>query len=418
MIHRLWLGDLAGASVLARQCELARLEQSRAQTGDALATLWALQAHVASDDLTHTRQYLVAAERLAAKMHTWQPIAAWARGEYQRIRGDHEAALAALDEALAQLPEAAHQVWPFAAGARVRVLCEQGRFAEAREAGERYLAAAEGQGLGYVTNYIRMPLAVAMAKLGDADAARSHAQVAIASLEALGARGINLGLAYEAAARVAAYTDNQADVDLYMGRCKESFLAFPNAALSAKYQRLRRSLRARSSVGASLPGHVDFVSLVGRSQMESMLQTCATSEQRLQCALDLLVKGAGAEGGALYAFADGTLQLRAQTHEQGLPPEVESQALRYAQEEISACESATASASQEGQASDAWTCDEGRYYRPVLLNHSNSEGFVASGLVVLAFDSLQPTRVAADATAFLSRRMVQAGDLAPVLIAV
>ncbi len=432
MIHRLWLGDIAGASALARQSELVRLEQSRAQTGDALSILWALQAHAISDDLTHTRQYLEAAERLASKMHTWQPIAAWARGEYERIRGDHAAALAALDSALEQLPEAAHQVWPFAAGARVRVLCDLQRFEEAREAGERYLAAADAQGLGYVSNYIRMPLALAAAKLGDASAAWSHVHNAIARFEALGTRGINIGLAYETAARVAACLSNHTELERYAALCRESFLAFPNAALAAKYQRLSRATRLRRTDSAAVSG--ESLSLMARSQIESMLQTCGTSQERVQCALQLLVRETGAEGGALYGFTDSMLALRAHTEEGALPPEVECEAQRYAHAELNEAESETEIGTDESVASldssagghisvgqsaigKAWAGPQGRYYGPVLLHHKSSDGFVASGLVVLAFHSLQAVRMAADTATFLSRSMVQAGDLSPVLLA-
>lgn len=422
MIHRLWLGDIAGASALARQCELTRLEQSYAQSGDALSTLWALQAHAASDDLTHTRNYLEAVERLASKMHTWQPIAAWARGEYDRIRGDYAAALVAIDAALEGLPEADHQVWPFAASARVRVLCEQHRFDEAHEAGLRYLAAGEAAGLGYVLNYIRMPLAIAAARTGDATGAWQHARAAIASFEALGARGINIGLAYETAARVAACLGNDVEIELYSALCKETFLAYPNPALAAKHQRLTRAIRRKrtAAVGDAPAGSESF-STMSRSQIESMMQTCGGSEERLKCGLQLLVNGASAQGGVLYGLADGQLTVRAQTDERSIPDEVEQQALRYVNAELRPDETMADTAALESGSltNQAWTSVEGRYYKAVLLTHNDSEqGFLVSGLAVLVFDRVPDARVAGDTATFLSRTMVQAGDLSPVLIAV
>jgi hypothetical protein len=45
------------------------------------------------------------------------------------------------------------------------------------------------------------------------------------------------------------------------------------------------------------------------------------------------------------------------------------------------------------------------------------EGFFASGLVVLAYESARTLRIAGETMAFLSRTMVQSGDLQPVLIA-
>ncbi len=110
VLDKLWQGDVGAADQLARQRELWRLEQSRQQVSDVVTVLWTLQAHAASDDLTHTRHDLEAIERTAKKIRTWQPIASWARGEYERIRGDHAAALAALDAALSQLQPGQHQI--------------------------------------------------------------------------------------------------------------------------------------------------------------------------------------------------------------------------------------------------------------------------------------------------------------------
>jgi hypothetical protein len=99
-LERLWRGDARTAHRLEREAELWRLEQPRQQAGDMLTLLWSLQAHIASDDLTNTHHGVEAIEAMATQMRTWQPIAAWARGEYERIRGDHDAALSALDRAL------------------------------------------------------------------------------------------------------------------------------------------------------------------------------------------------------------------------------------------------------------------------------------------------------------------------------
>jgi serine/threonine-protein kinase len=420
MVQRLWLGDIAGATELARKSELARLEQSRAQTGDAMATLWALQAHAASDDLTHTRQYLEAVERLASRMHTWQPVAAWARGEYERIRGDFDAALASADAALALLPEGEHHIWAFAASLRARLLCEQGRWAEAREASERYVAIAEAHGLGYGTNYIRMPLAVAAAKLGDAETAWLNVRKIVEVFEAVGARGINIGFAYDTAARVAAMLGDQSELERYAALCKENFHQFPNAALAAKYQRLYRATRlhrTRAEVDPSQSS--DSVSSMARSQMESLLQTCKGSEERLQCALQLLVSSTGAEGGVLYGLREGSITLRAKTDVRSLPPEVEAEALRYLQTELGsgATESDTADPGEGSSIDAAWTSVDGRCYRPMLLNHVGPEGFFATGLVVLASESARKLRIPGETMAFLSRTMVQSGDLQAVLIA-
>jgi hypothetical protein len=144
-------------------------------------------------------------------------------------------------------------------------------------------------------------------------------------------------------------------------------------------------------------------------------------DERLKCGLQLLVTGASAQGGVLYGLSDGRLVLRAQTDERSIPDEVEQQALRYVNAELRPDETIADTAALESGSltNQAWTSVEGRYYKAVMLTHNDpQQGFVVSGLVVLVFDSVPETRVAADTATFLSRTMVQAGDLEPVLIAV
>jgi hypothetical protein len=265
-----------------------------------------------------------------------------------------------------------------------------------------------------------MPLAIAAANLGDASAAWSQVRATIGRCETLGVRGINLGLAQETAARVAACLGDQVQLELFADLCKATYLTYPNAALAAKYQRLSRAIRlARGGVGSDATVSGESLSTMARSQLESLLQTCSSGKERLRCALQVLVDGTGAQGGALYGFSEGMLTLRAQSGERALPTEVEEEALRYARAELGAGETESETGSEDsGSALErAWTSAEGRYYKPVLLNHVDSEGFVASGMVVLAYESLRTVRVAADTTTMLSRTMVQSGDLKPVRIA-
>jgi len=416
MLYKLWLGDIVSADQLARKRELWRLEQPRQQTSDVLTPIWTFQAHAASDDLTRARQSLEAIERTAQRLTAWKPIAAWARGEYERIRGDYTAALAALDSALELVHAGQHQIWPFAAAARVRVLCEAGRYAEARQAGETYLQQGEAGGLGYVLDSIRMPLALAAAKLGDADFAWLHARNAIDHLEALGVRGINLGLAYETAARVASCFEDEAALTRYAALCKGCYLAYPNPALAAKYQRLTHAGRFRRARGEDGSPH-EMVSAMAKSQIESMLQTCESSEQRVQCALQLLVSSAGAEAGHLYTIADGSLSMRAGTSNQALPAEVEEEALRYMRTELEGSADMTMAAGESSMSVNEWTSLSGRSYRPVLLAHQTDQGFVTSGLAVLIFEDTRPPRSLGEIATQLSRAMVANGDLPALLVA-
>ena len=410
LLAALWHGDAAGADLLARQLELWRLEQSRQQASDVQTVLWTLPAHAASDDLTRTRQDLEAIERTAARIRSWQPLASWARGEYERIRGDLPAALTALDLALAELPPGQHQVWPMAAAARLRVLCEQERYAEARSDGERDLALCSEHGLGFVANYVRMQLAFACAGLGDADAAWAHARAAIDSFEQLGARGLNLGLAYECGARVAAALDDADAHAHYAELCKGCFLAHLNPALAAKYQRVLQSFRRTGP--RSEPGALRFDDGgLMRTQLETMLQSCSGRQERLERSLELLVSATGARSAVLYAL-DQMEEPCARSGEDPLPSDVAQLASRHLEYALGAgAEQATVDAQEPGSNSEMWTSSIGHCYRPILLSHQARGGFVISGLVVLRCEQpLLSSEVGRTATQ-ISRIAVDHGDL-------
>jgi hypothetical protein len=412
LLYRLWQGDLAAADALARKGELWRLENARQDGGDAATVLWILPAHAASDDLTRTRHCLEAIERKSARMRTWQPIASWARAEYERIRGDLVAACDAADDALARLPAGKHPVWPLCAGTRLKVLCAQRRFAEARSDGERDLQLALATGLGFASNHLRMPLAIACAELGEHEAAFAHARAAIETCEALGASGLMLGLAYECAADVAGRCGDEKEHDRYARMCKRVFLAFPNPALAAKYQRLvRAARRARvsSEPAASQPTQdAEFA----RAQVESLLMTCSERDERLQRALALLIASAGAAGGVLYTRHEHGLQAQAVSNDGPLPAEVAALASRHFEstfdsggDDDTVYDGGTASAGM-------WTSAAGRSYRPLLLSHRDQNRLVITGLVVLSSESPLPDETALVASE-LSRMFAARGDLIP-----
>ena len=411
LLHRLWQGDLAAADALARKGELWRLENARQDGGDAATVLWILPAHAASDDLTRTRHCLEAMERKAARMHTWQPMASWARAEYERIRGDLAAACAAADDALARLPAGKHQAWPLCVATRLRVLCAQRRFAEARSDGERDLQLALTAGLGFASNYLRMPLAVACAEVGDREAAFAHARAVIESNEALGASGLMMGLAYECAADVAGRCGDGEEHERYARLCKRFFLAFPNPALAAKYQRLvRASRRARVSSRPTASEHTQDAELA-RAQVESLLMTCSERDQRMQRALALLIASAGADGGALYTLGDQGLQAQVTSNDGPVPAEVAALAARLVESAFDGGGEDDTVHDTGMESTGTWTSAAGSRYRSLLLSHREGNQLVITGLVVLRSEHSVLPAEAVLVAGELSRMFAARGDV-------
>jgi hypothetical protein len=293
----------------------------------------------------------------------------------------------------------------------LKVLCAQRRFGEARSDGERDLQLAFAAGLGFASAYLRMPLAIACAEVGDAEAAVAHARAVIEICEALGASGLMMGLAYECAADVAGRCGNSEEHERYARLCKRFFLAFPNPALAAKYQRLvRAARRRRASVKPGASEHTQAAELA-RAQVESLLMTCSELDQRLQRALALLIASARADGGALYALGHQGLQLRASSGDGPLPAEVAALAALHVE--------STFDGGGEGEtvhdigtaSTGTWTSAAGSRYRPLLLSHREGDQLVITGLAVLRCEHSVVPDEAALVAGELSRMFAARGDL-------
>ena len=165
---------------------------------------------------THHRGTQPAAATLSG-LATRRPVRS---GQLAANTGDYTRALSEIESALSEVTPDIHQIWVHLANTHLQVLLALERHADALAWGERYLEQAARSELGYVSEYLRMTLAVAQAKLGLADAATHGAERAIAQFEALGITGLNLGLAYEARARVAIALGARAEFEHYAMLCR------------------------------------------------------------------------------------------------------------------------------------------------------------------------------------------------------
>jgi hypothetical protein len=311
ILHQLWQGRVRDADRLRERVELLRIESSSRQLGDGLHLVMQVVAHAMSDDLTRLKHTLDEVHAFAERHPAWNPIAQYATGEYQRIRGDHASAAQHLSATLDLVACGTHQIWAFAAGAYITVLCTLGRASEAREFGVQSLAAAEHAELGYLTHYIRMPLAVAYAETGEYYRAAELAEATIGGFRALGTDGLNLVLAFETRARVAILARDTQAYETYAKACAEQCRAAGSRVLGAKYERLVRTATTASvHVSDAAPDHV-LATLTG-TQLTSVLVGCDRPSERADRALTLLLRRSGCEAGYLYLIGDHGPELVAQ----------------------------------------------------------------------------------------------------------
>ncbi len=324
MVHHLRQGNAEKAEQCKKRVEMLRIQNSPAQHFEDPIVSAELLTHGLADDLVQVKADIEDIEKVARRFRTWMPSLHFARGEYQRIRGDCRSALKEFERALELIAPGRHVIWPSVVASQLNALFELERFSEGREIGEQSLLAAEREDIGFGSALIQMPLAVIQAKADEYECAVRNSEAVIDRFRALGVTGLNLGLAYETRARVAISMNDQENFGVYARLCAGQYRAGHNAALTAKYERLMQAAReanlgmpeelrraAELSVSLSRGGDV-------ASNVRQRLAGCDGRSELIDRALALVVERTGSQWGYLYLLADGELTLAAQST--GLAP--------------------------------------------------------------------------------------------------
>ena len=428
MVYHLWQGQVREAERCQKQIELLKIQNSPRQWNEGGHLVGQVTAHAAAGDLMRVKQVIDTIEGLAKRYAGWVPILYYARGEYQRLRGDMQGALLAFEGGLQLTAAGGHSIWANLGGGALQTLASLGRHEEALSRGREMLSAAEQQNLGYVINYLRMPLSLTEAHVGQTDAAVRTAQTAVDALLEIGATGIHLGLAYETRARVASAAGDQSAFQHFAALCAAQYRASENRTLSARYDRLVESARkAKLDVPAEVAdaaGFTETATGIAASHITGMMDGYHGPKERAQRGLELLVRTSEASGGYIYMLVDKAPALVAQLSEREIPIEIDIMAREMILGEIrmetedhtkTLADVVEVDMTHEGAGEGgAWLGEQGERYRPVLLNHATSMGFVTIGVVVLIEDPehtfIYPAQLASD----FSRHAYDSGDASAV----
>ena len=422
MLYHLWQGRADQAERCDREIELQRTQNGPRQWFEGAHLLGLVTAHAAIGDLTRVKQTLDGIAAMAGRWLGWVPIHHYARGEYHRIRGDQQNALRHFDIALNLTGPGKHQVWADAAGAKLKTLNDLGAYQQVSEEGERYLAAALAAELGYASLGLRLPLALAQARLGRHAEAVANTDEVIAYFERLGSTGLNLGLAYEMRARVASAAQDKDGFELYAAKCAGQFASASNRALMARYATLLREARhaiveisAEVEAAAELEASRTHSALA--SQITIMLRSCHTPAERSHRMLELLAQQSGVRMGFLYGVTGQTPVISAKLGQHELPARIDALAREYLFNEIN--EQDVTKSGEDLQTSETvnaeWTGEHGERYRPVPLSHPTDEGFAIVGLALLVIEREAAFVYPAQLASELSRFAFDSGDVSVLL---
>jgi hypothetical protein len=384
MLYALWQGDVAEADRHESQAELLAIERARRQTNEGGHLLRQLLAHAAMDDLTRVKRTIDAIEPLARHAASWKTVLEWANAEYQRIRGNVSAALEHVLCAMSSMHPEGHPVWAEAAATHVRILVIANRNEEAKAAGLAYLEEADRRGIGYEQNYIRMPLAVAFARLGEGAEAVAHADGVIASFAALGTTGLNMGLAYETRARVALSLSSEAEFQKYLSLCGTRYGATAGP-LAARYERLVRDARLIGTVAIE-PKASGFETLSPAdttTRIAERLDRAQDPRERAQRVLELLLENSGAAEGFLLGIQGNELVLKARIGQTELAESMLASARKYLAEQCRDDEITLVADQAATDVKSQWTVNGSHIYRPVILSHEVDDTLAITGLALL-----------------------------------
>jgi len=423
MLVHLRQGDTQKAEEMKKHIELLQIQNSPAQFFEGTHQYAELLVYADSDDLIRVKQTLSHIEQMATLYETYRPILHFAYGEYHRLRSDYLKALSEVEQALQLTGPGRHIVWPRAAGLKVRILDELGRFDEAENEGQRFLIDSEDANLGVNCNCIRAPLALVQARVGVHERAKENADKVIEVYLTSGITGVSLGTAYENRTRIAIVENDQQNFRTYVRHCAEQYRNGHNPALTAKYEKLIEEGRRVDLFISRVQGNIRGLSVDKSSiyQIDSdILSACQSPRERVRYALKLLVQQSHSIGGFLYTMQKEGALLSAVDGMSPIPADLDERVKEYLSKEIDDTNDVTMASDKmdsiSGSTSDRsnWTGQDGQSLCPVLLGHHRRDGYVITGLAVLIRHPSEPFRFPSTAIQSISMALFDNGDVVTV----
>jgi hypothetical protein len=283
--------------------------------------------------------------------------------------------------------------------------------------GTQRLELALAKGLGSM-NLIRGAVAVAEAALGHHERARALVIDLLAEPPRLDIHGLFSGHAYERAARVAIECGDAEAFEQCYQRCYLEYGAGMYPALTARLEKLTTAARRRELIGAGAESPARGT--VTPARVCEQLIAAATSEERAQRALELLLEAADASGGHIFGIRDARLELLASRSAPPPTPQLTAALAHYLREQRT--EQATVALAdlpeqRAGSSGLAALHAEGRRFEPILLAGGAEHSRLAAGIAVLTFPEGRPRKIPLEIAAAISACLIASHDVTAISLA-
>ncbi len=416
-------GDSGGAEAHRQRGELLALQTNATSMFTTLQE--ELAVHASARDLTCVRQVRASVRSTAERQPGWLPVTHVADGYYLRLCGDLEGALAAADRAVSSGDDGeVRSGWVICGRIlAVEVLTELGRAEEAMAIGLTEIARCEAVGMRSFVRDMSRAVALSEAKLGRHAAAFSRVEAVVEEQKAAGVTGLQLGLSYEALARVALGAADGESFRRFAALAREQFGAHRSSAFGALHERLMDEGRQAGLVDlqsrVTLDGKYADTTAASSPEITHLMAGCANGRERAERALGLLCDGEPPTRGHLLLYTSAGLSVVASNTACDSVTELVSFAKDCLERESRAdtMETGALLTVPLGTMSADWHDARGTAYDVVLLGATISGTFCIGGVALLMKIGGQSTRIQSSLAEMLARALINSGDATTVVAA-
>ncbi len=269
MLARLGQGDLVQAERCRQRFEMLAIQNPESDGHLVVGLPHEADLLTMYGDLMGLKRMLRHLAPLAQQFSGWRPHLLWVSGEYHRLRGKLNRALADLQQAASMAAPGGQNAWRHIQPRLIQTLIDRGEIGRARDMAEQALEESRRHELLPVgIRNLEAVLAIAEAKLGLQAQAAGRVDRLIEHGQAHGVGPLGLGNLYETRARVVM---EAADRDAFAAWAKLTagqYRPMRSTALTARYERLmaeaaRRGLSLDSQVREAIVDHDDTLSTEG-----------------------------------------------------------------------------------------------------------------------------------------------------------